>query len=237
MRYRLVLLVLAIVCVAAGCGGPSAGGLSGKSAEQVIALAQAAASAHVSFHFIDQTGSGKDDQVLVGDAGDGNADQTLKSPNGVLEVRRVSSTIYVNATALVLENALKLSASDATANAGKWLSLQPTDAPYQTVAKALLPSAELTLYVPVADLEIGKVTSLRGRSVLAVSGTASSAAGGTAVATLYVSTTAPFVPVGGSLVGTGSDKNVTEVAAFTAWGEKISPSVPSPLVAYSSIST
>ena len=41
---RLILLpILAIACLAGACGGPAAGGLAGKSASEVIALAQAAA--------------------------------------------------------------------------------------------------------------------------------------------------------------------------------------------------
>jgi len=232
---RSLLVVIAIAFVVAACGGPSAGGLSGKSAAQVVELAQAAASKRVTFHFIDQTGSGKDVQILVGDAGNGNGQQTLTSPNGVLKVRLVGATVYVDASALVLVDALKLSDAVAAANAGKWISLMSTDAPYQTVVKAMRPASELTLYIPVSDLQIGKVSNLHRHSVLAVSGTASSASGGTAIATLYVSTTAPFVPVGGALVGTGADKSESEEAAFTAWGESIRPQVPSNPVPYSSL--
>ena len=40
------------------------------------------------------------------------------------------------------------------------MSLQKTDAPYETVAKALAPSAELTPYTPVGNLKIGNVSTL-----------------------------------------------------------------------------
>jgi hypothetical protein len=66
-----------------------------------------------------------------------------------------------------------------------------------------------------------------------VSGSASSAAGAQAIATLYVSTTSPYVPVGGSLVGTGSQKSESEVVAFTAWGESVHPQAPASSTPYS----
>lgn len=235
VRRLLVLPILALVCLVGACGGPAAGGLAGKSAAEVIALARAAATKEGSFHFIDQTGTGSQAQRLVGDSAANAGEQALKGPNGVLEVRLVDSIIYVNASEAVLESALTLSAAVAAPNAGKWISLKSTDAPYQTVARTLEPTAELTPYTPVGSLKIGNVTTLRGRTVLAVSGSASSQAGAQATATLYVSTTAPYVPVGGSLIGTGSQKSESEVVAFTAWGEKVRPQVPTGAIPFSSL--
>ena len=203
----------------------------------MLQLAQAAAQQEGSFHFIDQTGTGKDEETLSGDISATTGEEQVQGPNGLLEVRLVGTTIYVNADALVLEDALKLSASLATAHADKWISLEPTDAPYQTVAKALEPTSELAPYIPSGNLKTGNVTTLRGHNVLAVSGSASTAAGAKAVATLYVSTTAPFVPVSGSLTGTGAQKSENEVVAFAAWGEKVHPSAPQNAVSYSSIKT
>ena len=176
MRRLAIVAILLLVPVAAACGGPSAGGLAGKSAEQVIQLAQAAAKQKGSFHFVDQTGTGSDAQILTGDVSGTDTEEQVKGPNGTLEVRLEGSTIYVQASTLVLENALKLPASVASSEAGKWISLLTTDVPYQTAAKALEPTAEVAPYIPAGDLKIGSVTTLRGENVLAVSGTASTAA-------------------------------------------------------------
>ena len=235
MRRVYVLPILVVACLAAACGGSSAGALAGKSAAQVIALARAAAAEEGSFHFVDQTGTGKNEQRLVGDSSANAGEQEVSGPNGVLNVRLVDSVIYVSGSESVIGPALKLTATDAAAYAGKWISLHRTDSPYETVTKALEPSAELTPYTPVGNLKVGNVTTLRGQSVIAVSGAASEAAGAQAIATLYVSTTAPYVPVGGSLVGTGAQKSQSEVVAFTAWGEKVRPQVPASATAYSSL--
>lgn len=235
VRRWNVLWILVLVALAGACGGPSAGGLAGKSAAQVIALAQAAATREGSFHFVDQTGTGTDEQVLVGDSSAEAGQQEVKGPNGDLEVRLVDSTVYVNGSESVLAGALQLTAAQSAQYAGKWISLTKTDKPYETVAKALDPSSELAPYIPVSSLKVGSVSTLRRRSVLAVTGNAPAVAGTTAIATLYVSTTAPYVPVGGSLVASGSNQSESEVVAFTAWGESVRPDVPAGATPYSTV--
>ncbi len=234
----MLLATLLLLIVAAGaCGGPSAGALAGKSSAQVIQLASAAAQHEGSFHFVDQTGTGSNLLTLTGDISHVAGEEELKGPNGVLQVRLVGTTVYVNASALILESTLKLKASLATANAGKWISLVRTDAPYQAAGKAMEPTQELASYIPAGNLKIGDVTTINGHDVLAVSGTAPAAAGAQANATLYVSTTAPFVPVGGTLNGTGAQSTETDAVAFTAWGETVRPSVPAGVVPYSLLVT
>jgi hypothetical protein len=99
----------------------------------------------------------------------------------------------------------------------------------------MLPSAELDDYVPSGDLVIGQVTTLHKHQVLRVSGAAPTNTSGKGAATLYVSTAAPFVPIGGVLTGTGSTSSDNEEVAFTSWGEPIDFKAPSDSVAYSSI--
>ncbi len=237
MRRLVIVAVVAVIPLLAACGGPSAGALGGKSAQQVLTLAQQAATKEGSFHFIDVSGTGSKAQVLTGDISKVDAQEETKGPDGLLEVRLIDGTIYINATASTLVNSLKLSSSTAAAHAGDWISLERTDTPYQTVANALLPTAELGAYIPVGSLKIGSATSIDGHNVLPVLGTASPSAGANLIATLYVSTTAPFIPLVGTLKGTGAQKNEGEQVAFTHWGERVHPSIPPGVVAYSSISS
>jgi hypothetical protein len=232
-RFVLLSSLLVLIPLAGACGGPSAGALGGKSAAKVLALARAAAQKEGSFHFIDQTGTGSNALILTGDIGPNGGQEQLNGPNGELQVRLVGTTVYVKASVLILESALKLTASVATANAGKWIGLVRTDAPYETAAQAMEPEHELAGYIPAGDAKTGSVTTLSGHDVLAVSGTAPAAAAAHAVATLYVSTTAPFVPVGGTLNGTGAQSNESDAVAFTAWGEAVHTSVPAGSLPYS----
>jgi hypothetical protein len=234
-RIVVIACLLFVSLTAAACGGSSAGGLSGKSAAEVLSIAEAAAKKGASFHFVDQTGTGKDAERLVGDVSNQNGQELLTNPYGSLEVRLVGATVYVTGNAKSLEVALGMTTAAATKYSDHWISLVAADAPYSAVARAMLPSAELQDYVASGDLVIGQVTTLHKHQVLPVSGTAPSTASGKGIATLYVSTTSPFVPVGGILTGIGTTSSDNEEAAFTAWGETIDYSAPSNSVAYSSI--
>ncbi len=236
MRRIFVVVCLVFVSLtAAACGGSSTEGLSGKSASQVLSVAQTAAKKDASFHFVDESGTGKDVERLVGDVSDQNGQELLTNPYGSLEVRLVGPTIYVSGSAKSLEVALGMSSLVATKYATQWISMVAGDAPYSSVAKAMLPSAELGDYLPSGDLVTGQVMTLDKHQVLPVSGTAPTTTSGKGVATLYVSTTAPFVPIGGVLTGTGSTGSDNEEVAFTSWGESIDFKAPSDSVAYSSI--
>jgi hypothetical protein len=234
-RIVVVACLLFVSLTAAACGGSSAGGLSGKSASEVLSIAEAAAKKDASFHFVDQTGTGKDAEHLVGDVSNQNGQELLTNPYGSLEVRLVGAMVYVTGNAKSLEVALGMTTAVSTKYADHWISLVAADAPYSAVARAMLPSAELQDYVASGDLVVGKATTLQKHQVLPVSGTAPSTASGKGIATLYVSTTAPYVPIGGILTGIGSTSSDNEEAAFTSWGETIDYSAPSSSVAFSSI--
>ncbi|MFZ0667129.1 MAG: hypothetical protein WAM97_15365 [Acidimicrobiales bacterium] len=237
LRPLSILAAIGVVVLCAGCSsGPSAGGLSGESANQIIDAAQAAMGREASFHFADVTGSGSKAQTLSGEAGQGEAEQSLIDPDGDLFVRQVDSAIYLRGSADVLVSALGLSSTTAAQYAGKWIEITSKEVPYETVAKTLLPTSEVTPYVPVSGLTVGAPRVLGGHDVVPVSGQSESSNGNTAVATLYVSTSAPYLPLDGTLKGTGSEKNDTEESTFR-WAGKVSVPAPSGAVAYSSLAT
>jgi hypothetical protein len=227
-----------VALLAAACSsGPSSGSLGGKSASQILSLARAAATNADSFRFVDQAGTGTNETHLVGAMSSTEGIQVLSSSEGTLQVRIVGTTIYVQSSESALGSALDLSKAQAAKYAGKWISIVAGDAPYQRVRKALLPSSELDPYFPGSNLKVEKPTTLSGHSVLPVTGVATSEAGTTATATIFVSTSSPFVPVGGSLQskGTGTSKSGLEVVAFSDWGQTIKVATPTNPVAFSTI--
>jgi hypothetical protein len=241
MRLHLrPLSIVAAICVLALCAGcssgPTAGGLSGESANQVISVAQAAIAQAGTFHFADVTGSGSKAQTLSGEAGKGDAEQSLIDPDGDLFVRLVGSAIYLRGSADVLVSALGLSSTVAAQYSGKWIKIASKDIPYQTIAKTLLPESEVTPYIPVSGLTVGSPRVLGGHDVVPVSGKSESSNGNSAVATIYVSTSAPYLPLDGTLKGTGSEKNDSEEATFK-WSGKVAVTAPPGAVAYSSLTS
>jgi hypothetical protein len=175
--------------------------------------------------------------VLTGYYSGGNASQTLVGPDGELNVLSIGKTAYLKGGAAVLKDALKLSSPIANANAGKWIEMTQGDTPYETVLKTLLPASELTPYIPVSGFKVGSATTLHGYTVVPVSGTAESTNGAVADATLFVSTSSPYLPISGSLTGTGDESGNTELAVFS-WGKAIPhQNAPTSSVSYSSLTT
>jgi hypothetical protein len=229
--------VLMLVGVgAAACGGSSAGGLSGKSASQVLALAEAAVKTANEFHFVDKTTSGKTTLVLSGEISGQTGEEVLSGPAGTLQVRLIGKYAYLMGSAKSIDAPLGLSATQGAKYANKWIRLDASDGPFTAVVESIQPGAELKPYIALTGLELGKVSTLSKHQVLQVGGNAPSSGSATGVAELYVSTAAPYVPYGGSLYGTGSDGSTKEVVDFSDWGKKLNISVPTPIVAFSSIS-
>ena len=236
-----------MVWVVAACGAPAllsacgsgSSGLSGESAPQVLSTALSSARGIGSFDFVDKAGSGAQARVLAGQTGTVSAEQSLSGDTAALDVRLVDHVVYLRAGSEVLESVLGLLAPEASAESGKWVSVPSGAKGYQEIVKTLAPAAELDLYIPQTPLSLGATTTLHGTAVVAVTGAAPPAASTDVLrarATLYVSTTAPYLPVGGTLTGTDvHGRTQSEVVAFTAWGVKARPPVPAGAVPVSSL--
>lgn len=238
IRVPLLLAACVPLSLLTACGSGS-GGLSGKSAQQVLRVSLAAARDGGSFHFVDRNGSGKQTRLLVGDTGTVNAQQSLTAGGSSVEVRLVKEVAYIRAPSESLEAVLGLSAPKASAEAGKWLSVTSGDKGYGQIVKALAPASELNSFVPKSPLVLRSPTTLHGVSVLPISGAASAGAATGALnaqATLFVSDQPPYRPVGGLL--TGKDvhgRSQTDEVAFTRWGEVIRLGTPSGAVSVATI--
>jgi hypothetical protein len=222
----------------AACGSESAG-LGGKTADQVLSLAVTAAQEASSFHFVERNPSSTPVRVLVGDAGVGDAQQTLSAGDGVFEVRLLARVAYLRAPSGTLESVLGLSTAVSSAHAGKWLSLTSGAKGYGQIVAALRPDSELDSFIPQVPLVLGKSTKLHGIAVVPVSGAAPTLAAIGALnarATLFVSTSAPYRPVGGVITGTDVHGRLqSDEVAFTRWGARIRPIAPSGAVSVASL--
>jgi hypothetical protein len=236
VRYAAV--ACSSLALLSACASGSSG-LTGKTADQVLSLAVTAARGSGGFHFVDRDGSGTQVQLLVGDTGAVTAQQTLSGGGAALDIRLVHDTVYVRAGSETLESVVGLSATNAADESGKWLSVTRRGNGYGTIVATLKPDAELDSYIPQAPLALGAATTLHGIPVLPVTGTAPPTAATGALnarATLFVSTRAPYLPVGGTLTGTDvHGRKQSEVVAFTNWGEQARPAVPTGAVAVASL--
>ena len=235
------MAVVGSACVALvvlpGCGSGS--GLGGKTPAEVLVTAVTAAEGSGSCHFVDKNGSGTEARLLVGDTGTVDAQQSLSAAGASFDVRLVDGVAYLRGPTDTLESLLGLSAAEASAETGKWLSVTKKDKGYRQISQSLKVEAELDGYIPQAPLAFGSSTTLHGIPVIAVSGSApaeSSTGALNAKATLFVSTEAPYLPVGGVLSGADvHGRPVHEEVAFTGFGEHVRVAVPPGAVAVASL--
>ncbi len=236
---RLLLLGLAVPCVASACGSSPLGALEGKSPKAVLSLAeQAMDDAHHSFHFADETRVDDETTTVTGNDSGVGANETLSGAAPNLQVvRTADGTIYIRGAAAALQSALGLSSATATSHVGTWISLAPSDSPYTKVDDALAWQNEVDYYLPQSSLHLVTSKPIGGHHVIGVTGKAPAADddGHGATATLFVPTSAPFTPVGASLNFGSASSAGTEVVLFGQWGTQARPSAPSGAVPLSSI--
>lgn len=208
--------------------------MAGKTPTQIVSLSVKAFHHQRSFHFVTRTVQGSHTQTQVGDVSKTAATETVAAKGSlVVQAIRSRNVAYIRAGKELLQSVLGLSAATATQQAGKWISVQKGDAAFNAVAGSLAPTAAIQLFVPEEpNLHVGGATQLGGQSAVAVVGStaATPQAGETAVVTLFVSTTAPYLPLGGTLVVTNTDRNHTVVerqaSLYGKWNESVRVEVP-----------
>jgi hypothetical protein len=149
----------------------------------------------------------------------------------VIDVVLVDQVVYVRAAASVLEHAVGLSASTATAYAGKWISLHEGDADYQAIVNSLSPTQAIEEFVPQEpDLRVAGAASVGSRGAVAVSGSPSGQVqgGATATSTLFVSTRAPYLPISSTIVVRNAAGRSEErlASVYGKYNQRVDPIAP-----------
>lgn len=240
----LAMSAVAICAAACGSSGPSEGALAGKSATAVTSTSIQAYHKQRSVQFLTKTVAGKDTTILVGATSiSGDASETVTT-NGdpVIDAIVVDHVAYVRTTQAVLQQTFGLSSSAASSYAGKWISMTTGDATYQNVVNSLTPTQAITQFVPEdPHLRIAGATSIGGKGVVAVAGSSAGGAadGATSTSTLFVSTTAPYLPLSATVVvKSAAGKNEERIASvYGKWNERVDPIAPKGATPISSITT
>jgi hypothetical protein len=229
----VALTALAVFAAACGNSGPSQGALAGKTATAITGISIKAFHRQSSVQFATKTIVGTTTTLETGATSvTGNAAETVTTDgHPTLESVLVDHIAYIQTTTAVLEHALNLSSSVATAYSGKWISLQEGDAEYQSVVNSLAPTQSIIQFVPEEpNLRVAGATSVGGKGVVAVTGSSSGQveSGDTAGLTLFVSTSSPYLPVSASVeVKDGAGKSVERVASvYGKWNEPVDPIAP-----------
>jgi hypothetical protein len=245
-RRRLVA-VLAVVVVALVVVvslvvvlGKSTGGLSGKTAGQVMAVTVAAAKAQGSVHLGSVNTSGPAGGGTY-DVGASEGRQTVVGGTaGNAELLVVPGHAYVKGDAAFLKNSFGFPASFASSYAGKWISFVPSDPGYQQIVDGDTLSSALVESTPTGTLTLTPTRTVDGQTVEGVSGGLPhdiSQAGAKGSVVVYVSTNPPYLPVEVVTTGSLDGQSGTTVVTFSRWGEAVAITAPGGATPISSISS
>jgi hypothetical protein len=239
LRVRHLPVLCGAVLAASFVGTSLPAGAASASQPSASALLKDALNAAQnagSMQFVDKTTVNGTSQTLDGVISAPTAGETLTG-GAPLQVELIGGMIYVNGNQQALEQALQITAAQATPYANKWIVVQSTDAPFQLLAQDLTLSATLNDFTPAQkSLKIGKTQRIGKLKAIPISGASTSAPkGSSSSVTLFVSPKAPHTPVGGSTVLVNKSGRLNEVAVFTNWGAKVNLTAPTDAVQFSSI--
>ena len=140
------------------------------------------------------------------------------------EVLEVHGTVFAKLDAVMVNFEFHTSAPSL---ANKWISVPRQSRYFSTISTGITLASVLDELTPVGALT-QSITNFNGVHVVALSGSANSSVdlpGGTQI--LYVSTKAPFLPVGGRVHLSASGVNLDLAVRITHWGVPLRISAPS----------
>jgi hypothetical protein len=196
---RILLVCLAPLAVLAACGGGSGSGgaLGSQTPKQVLASALAAAKKSGTVHFnLVGKAAGKT-ETIVGDASSVDGREIIAADGFKIEALVAGGEAFVQGNEGGLEDQMELPAAAAKTYAGKWISIAKSDAPFQSLTSAVTIASTLSQLKPTGTLTFTAATTKASHNVIGVHGGLPGGVtkGTTGSAVLYVSTSAPTVPI------------------------------------------
>lgn len=172
--------------------------------------------------------------TITGDVTATEGTQTIDyargTATGKVIVELIGREAYFKGDAVALRGFMGLSAAQSAANAGRWISVVPSDSAFAATAAALTVGSVIDQIGLSAPLSRGGETSISGQRVLEIRGALSgpsAAPGPKGKSTLAVSASGAALPVrfGGSQ--TTSAGSFTEALVLSRWNEPVTVRAPS----------
>lgn len=217
--------------------GPSSNG----TADQAQALFQQAVTATRSsagFHYVSVL-QGPETQTIVGDAGPSGGRQAITLVAGYgseqFTLLLASNVVYFQGNAPAVEDQLGVAAADASKVAGKWVSVASSNGPYAVLQPGITTTSQAS-EIMLTPSSTQAVTSggATATSILGAVPATNGLPAGTGHLTIAPSSDLPISYVTSVAVGAVSE---TVTTTFSAWGTAPTVSVPSGVVAWSTLKT
>jgi hypothetical protein len=225
-----------VAATVVGCG--SSGGLSDKTAKEVLALAVEAANAKGSAHLVSTEGFGSQSLTSVYDVAGPDGMQTISGSTGSSTTVFVDGVAYQKGDEAFLEQAEGFPSSTASALSGRWISFTPGDNGYEQISSGVTLTSALTNATPTGTLKLLRRSMVNGQAVVGVQGglaTATAQSGGNGTQVLYVAEAAPHLPIQLVLHVTQSGQSGSATFTFSRWGESVSETAPPGAIPFSTL--
>jgi hypothetical protein len=206
-------------------------GASTTSVQQALAHALGAAKAEGSVRVTVEFYSGSTTGKVVQDSALQSGKQTVAIGKERASVVLVGRTAYISGNGQGMTSYFGLPSDVVATLSGRWISIRPSDAAFQTVAGNVTLASALANVTPAGNLSAGKRSTVNHQSVRSIAGAARD--GGRL--TLFVAAGGRSLPVEAiESSGTGTSAR-GEIVTFTRWGEHVNLPKPSPAVPISAV--
>jgi hypothetical protein len=201
--------------------------------------AVAATRASTGFHYV-AVSTGGFAQRIVGDAGQSGGRQaiTVDSNFGAEQftLLLVGTTVYFQGNVQAVEDQLGVSAANAPAVEGKWVSVVSRNGPYGVLQPGITASSQAT-QMPLTPESSARASAAGGVTVTRISGVVPPANGlpaGTGSLDIAPRTD---LPISYASTVSGAGVVLTFTTTFSAWGKAPSVNTPTGAIAWSSLTT
>ncbi len=185
---------------------------------QLLQDSLTAAGARDSFHYSDVWRSGDVSQTIVGDARTSSGTETVSAGSDEYTVVFTGRVAYVEGDAAAMHDELGLAPAIATEYAGKWVSIQPTDAPYSLIENGLTTSAGLA-QILISPSSASPTSRVHGVPIARITGRVPHGRSQTGSAQLDLLSLSKL-PASYSAHGTEGGQTWSNAIVFSRWDEK-----------------
>lgn len=220
---RRFVLVLPVVALLLATSSLEAGAAS-KTAAQILQISVNSMQKEGSFHY-ESTSSiaGKVALTLSTDSSLTYGSQTQTLDGGTETTRLIGKTLYLYANAKAYAQDFDVAK---TTLANKWVLVPSTNKNYGNIADAILVKSVMQQLVDIGSVKDVGAATFDGQTALELRGNA----GASGTETIYVSATAPYLPIGLSAEVIEEGHKIVNELVFSKWGEKFSVKPPSSYV-------
>ncbi len=221
-------LLLSLTVTSVASASPAASGSASQALKHSLNDATEAGSARITVQFFTGSTTGK----VVQDSSLHSGEQTVAIGKELVSTVLVGGAAYISGNSQGLTTYFGLPSALVPTLNGKWVSVQPTDAAFQSVSANVSLTSALANVTPSGTVVAGKRSKVDQQWVNSISG---EAPGGRQRLTLFVAANKRALPVE-AVESAGSGKSATgEIVTFTRWGEQVHVPTPSGALPLSAI--